>query len=821
MPGGSLLYRNLLTYQLYGANTDVGKTVWATILCKAFSRFRQTWYLKPVSTGPGDEADDRHVQRFASRTATRCLYQFGQPVSPHIAAAAVINEAVPPPTDRSIVNGILEHVQSCSQSASGATGVVLIETAGGVHSPAPSGASQADLYRPLRLPIMLVADSRLGGISSTISAFESLHVRGYDLDSVLVFQNDRYQNHGYLSTYFKDRGVTTLSLPPPPTRKDGVVEDEQEMGAYYERSCQSDDVAEFLSSCHDRHTRRIERLESMAAEAKQKIWYPFTQHRGLEPASILTIDSGHGDFFQTLTSTASDTEDNGTAMKQEAIMLRPTFDASASWWTQGLGHGSPTLSLAAAYAAGRYGHVMFAGAINEPALSLAELLLKHNRNPRLQKVFYSDNGSTGMEVAIKMALTASSRRYGWDESIEQEDAPKSKSELGIIGLRGSYHGDTIGAMDLSEQSAYNQKVHWYKGRGYWFDFPQVKLKKGKWIVESPSGMEKIFGVTESFQSLQSIFDRDRDQHGKRALYEHYIRSKLLEQVREHGLRFGALVIEPILLGAGGMLFCDPLFQRTLVDVVRSSQHIFAPASNATSVSADTNWQGLPVIFDEVFTGLYRLGHFSPSALLQVHPDISVHAKLLTGGLVPLCTTLASNSIYEAFLSDNKSDALLHGHSYTAHAVGCEVARTSVQTMLNMDERGQWDIYKRKWTERTAKPGTDPKSSRQALHSDDTVVWSMWDKDFVTNISQQEKVESVIALGSVLAISLHDQENAGYTSMAAVGLQRTLLREAGGERFNVHSRVLGNVLYLMASQTSEVGDLGAIERRMLDVLSNDG
>ncbi len=86
---GALLHRRLLTYQLYGANTDVGKTIFSTILCRAFARAGQkTWYLKPVSTGPLDEADDAHIRRFAPQAAATCLFQFALATSPHVAAAA-------------------------------------------------------------------------------------------------------------------------------------------------------------------------------------------------------------------------------------------------------------------------------------------------------------------------------------------------------------------------------------------------------------------------------------------------------------------------------------------------------------------------------------------------------------------------------------------------------------------------------------------------------------------------------------------------------------------------------------------------------------
>ena len=112
---------------------------------------------------------------------------------------------------------------------------------------------------------------------------------------------------------------------------------------------------------------------------------------------------------------------------------------------------------------------------------------------------------------------------------------------------------------------------------------------------------------------------------------------------------------------------DPLFQHILVQVVRESTHIFCPslpagAAGLLNAESPESWAGLPVVFDEVFTGLYRLGRFSSASFLQVHPDISVHAKLLTGGLVPLCATVASESVYNAFIGSEKRDALLHGHS---------------------------------------------------------------------------------------------------------------------------------------------------------------
>ena len=404
-----------------------------------------------------------------------------------------------------------------------------------MHSPTPSGTSQADLYRPLRLPICLVADHKLGGISASISAFESLHVRGYDLDAVLQFEDSHYQNHAYLRDYFEKKGIKTIALPTPPKRESSESEDQERMSEYYDKMAKHSAVEEILAELAEKHEKRIEDLEVMASRAYKQIWYPFTQHKDVSEKTILTVDSAYGDFFQTRVR-----DESGDGV------LNPTFDGSASWWTQGLGHGNPELSLAAAYAAGRYGHVMFAGAINEPSLLLAENLLQNLNNPRLQKVFYSDNGSTGMEVAAKMALTAACERYKWNVP---------KGNVGILGLKGSYHGDTIGTMDCSEPSVYNEKVHWYQGRGYWFDFPQVKLKDGEWIVETPSGMEEEFGIKTTFDSLNDIFDIETRYLSQMAeKYREYIEATLKRLVLEEGKTFGAVIMEPVILGAGGMLF---------------------------------------------------------------------------------------------------------------------------------------------------------------------------------------------------------------------------------------------------------------------------
>lgn len=206
--------------------------------------------------------------------------------------------------------------------------------------------------------------------------------------------------------------------------------------------------------------------------------------------------------------------------------------------------------------------------------------------------------------------------------------------------------------------------------------------------------------------------------------------------------------------------------------------------------------------------MYRLGRFTSASFLGVQPDISVHAKLLTGGLVPLCTTLASESIFKTFSSPDKTDALLHGHSYTAHPIGCQVAVESLKEMVKMEQSGHWDWAKKDgWIDEA---GTQTETTAHSTSTRHGQVWSVWPHDVVVSLSQHtSRVLGVWALGSVLAIHLKDQTHTGYTSSAAIGLRDTLIRGNVSESWNVHCRVLGNVLYLMAGQSTPKDSLDRI------------
>lgn len=407
-----------------------------------------------------------------------------------------------------------------------------------MHSPGPSGTTQADLYAPLRAPVILVGDAKLGGISQTIAAFESLRLRGYDVESILLFRDAVYENYRHLTDYFGERyAIPVDTVAEPPARRE-LSSDRERMRAYYDE-VSYDNARRVLERLDARHRSRISRLDEMAEKAHRHIWYPFTQQKHLPAERITAIDSAHGDHFQTLRAPTT---------SSSSSMLQPSFDGSASWWTQGLGHANPQLTLAAAHAAGRYGHVMFAEAVHEPALGLAETLLRDSNNTRLTRVFFSDNGSTGCEVAVKMALRAARVRYGADGD------GRTTKKLGVLGLKGSYHGDTIGAMDCAEPCTFNEKVEWYEGKGFWFDYPTVRCTEGKWVVDVPAALRADLGDGAKFDELGDVFDvHGREGRDECRMYERYI-EKMLEKLHAQGHRFGALMLEPVILGAGGMIF---------------------------------------------------------------------------------------------------------------------------------------------------------------------------------------------------------------------------------------------------------------------------
>ncbi|KAI6025012.1 hypothetical protein PISMIDRAFT_90179 [Pisolithus microcarpus 441] len=783
----SHLYRHLRIHQVFGANTDVGKTIVTTALVRASAlKNNAVFYLKPISTGPLHDADDKHVKRFAgpnqSLVETQCLFRYDEPVSPHLAvkmASRASENAVTVPSDRTFLNSVAQYVRSCARKCP--AGHMYIETAGGVHSPTLAGTTQLDSYRPLLFPTVLVGDSKLGGISSTISSYESLLLRGYAIDAVILFRDHYYRNYEYLSSYFATRGLRVLSLDPPPPRLDNHAQNAEITEAYYAKLVPGGldgDIFEAVRHLDDCHTRRIEELDTMPRRTLDTVWWPFVQH-GLvnSETDVTVIDSAWGDFFSVYERASG--SPSKTISNQNSL-LSPQFDSSASWWTQTLGHSTPSLALAAASAAGRYGHVIFPEATHLPALKLAEHLV--NEGPGkgwASRAFFSDNGSTGTEVALKMALRAFSA-----EAVPAM-TPVEKQNLGVIGLKGSYHGDTIGAMDATKESTYS--CEWHRPKGFWFDPPTVSIKRGKLAVSVSNLMPTSVPSTHHFNSLDALYDVEgRLSSSLAEAYRLFARQTLQAFICAKEQKLAALMLEPIVMGAGGMIFVDPLFQRVLVDLVRDVSLFSTP---------------LPVIYDEVFTGLYRLGLESAIPLLKANPDISVYAKMLTGGTLPLAVTLASDRIFQAFNGESKADALLHGHSYTAHPIGCQVANETLKLIGGLLQKEPWKAAQIKWS-------TDAKSR--------STIWSFWEPSFAHAVSHLDIVEEVMTLGTVFTVKFNG-DNTGYASHCARELLRSIKGVADdGSRsstFGIHFRTLGNTAYFMTSLNTPREVIEEVENRI--------
>ncbi|KZT29670.1 PLP-dependent transferase [Neolentinus lepideus HHB14362 ss-1] len=787
----SLLFKNLRVHQVFGANTDVGKTMLTSALVRASaSIYERVYYLKPVSTGPIEEADDEHVKRYIGANADRlhasCLYRFSEPLSPHLAVKLEADKGqteILVPSDETFVQALASRIHK-NASAAKSYSHMYVETAGGIHSPTLSGTTQVDSYRSLFLPTIVIGDSRLGGISSTISAYESLILRGYIVDSILLFKDEYYRNGEYLTPYFAEKGVDVATVDPPPPRLADPSANFAATEQYYRDlvpPSQEGVIFDVLSHLDNCHSQRIEELNSMPGRTLDTIWWPFVQHGHFKSAEdVNVIDSARGDFF-----TVYNGHRRPDSEKSTSSLLEPQFDGSASWWTQALGHANPILTIAAARAAGRYGHVMFPGATHLPALNLAERLVRDGPGKGwASRAFFSDDGSTGMEIALKMAL----RVFAMKQSPPLDMA--DRKNLGVLGLKGSYHGDTIGAMDACEEGVYT--CEWHNAKGYWFDPPYIAIRKGEVHITVPQSIIAEHSTDEIIlDSLSQAYAVNKRLDSPLAsIYRTYIRRTLCRLQEKENPVLAALVLEPLVMGAGGMIFVDPLFQRILVDSVREGE------SSRT----------LPVIFDEVFVGLYRLGMETCGPLLGVNPDISVHAKVLTGGLLPLAITLASNEIFQAFLSDNKTDALLHGHSYTAHPIGCEVANETLKMLTKITTSEKWQSMKAKWA---------------TSEDSDPAVFSVWDQNFVETISQLDHIKEVMTLGTVLAIKTRD-DTGGYRSASAQTLLKTVVAAANGDlpnAFGMHFRTLGNVAYFITNLNTPSETIRVVEDKIWFALSN--
>ena len=423
-------------------------------------------------------------------------------------------------------------------------------------------------------------------------------------------------------------------------------------------------------------------MNDLIQRDRDHLWHPYTQH-GNEPDPLAVVRA------------------EGSVL--ELADGRTLIDAISSWWATLHGHGHPVLTEALADQARTLDHVLFAGATHRPAVDLAEALVKVTP-PGLTRVFYSDNGSTAVEVALKMAYQR------WVQAGEPERRV-------FVALDGGYHGDTFGAMAVGDPDP--------------FFTPFAPL-----LFE----VRRIPPTTEA----------------------------LAETLEALGSRACALILEPLIQGAAGMAMHPSSFLRDARELCDRT--------------------GIPWIADEVMTGFGRTGTLFACDQAGVSPDYLCLSKGLTGGMLPLSATLTTDEVYASFLSEDRSRAFFHGHTFTANPMGCAVARASLQLCLEDDV-----------PRRLAALGERIEEALAHLRDDG-------------------RVAELRRLGGVVALELRPPagDRAGY--LAALGPK---LRRAALER-GVLLRPLGNVLYTLppASTTEDQADAIAAAMDELVAVAHD-
>lgn len=375
---------------------------------------------------------------------------------------------------------------------------------------------------------------------------------------------------------------------------------------------------------------------------------------------------------------------------------RSLIDGVAAWWTACHGYNHPHIAQAVSRQLETMPHIMFGGLAHEPALTLARRLCER-LGPGLDRVFYTESGSVAVEVAMKMAV-----QY-W---INRGERGRSR----MLAFKGGYHGDTFGTMA---------------------------------VCDPDDGMHTVF---RGLLTEHDIVDLPCDDVSFAAL-ETYL--------AQHHAHLAAILVEPLIQGAGGMLIHD-------ADTLRRLRLL-----------ADRH--GLLLIFDEIFTGFGRTGTMFAFEQAGIRPDIITLSKALTGGTLPLAATVASHKVFDAFWSDDPSQALMHGPTFMGNALACAAANASL------------DLFDSE--PRLEQVATIAAAMRVGLEPCRGLDW----------------VRDVRVLGAIGVVELDrivDRD----------GLRRRLV-DAG-----VWVRPFGNVVYLTPAFTIDADDLTFLMRTVCTVLS---
>jgi adenosylmethionine---8-amino-7-oxononanoate aminotransferase len=333
----------------------------------------------------------------------------------------------------------------------------------------------------------------------------------------------------------------------------------------------------------------LNRTESLRGKDRETIWHPFTQMAEWEKDAPLIIERGEGNYL-------IDTDG------------RRYFDGVSSLWVNLFGHRRREIDEAIRSQLDLLAHSTFLGLSHVPAVELSERLLAVSPGG-LGRVFYSDNGSTAMEVAIKMALQYWRQKGG-----------REKKEA-FLTLTEAYHGDTIGAVSAGGIDLFH-KI-----------FQPLLFSTRR--IPTPHCYRCPYGLARASCALVCA-------------------ARMEEEVRRHRQTLAAVIVEPLVQGAAGMLMMPEGYLARLRAVTRECEVL--------------------LVCDEVATGFGRTGTMFACEQEGVSPDIMAVAKGLTGGYLPLAATLTTQEVYDAFLGRYEEfKTFFHGHSYTANPLGCAAA----------------------------------------------------------------------------------------------------------------------------------------------------
>jgi len=315
------------------------------------------------------------------------------------------------------------------------------------------------------------------------------------------------------------------------------------------------------------------------------IWPPFTQIRNNPPQ----IEVSHA-------------KDAIIYTQNPSLEL---IDGISSWWVTLHGHSNEYIANAIAYQANKLEQIIFADFLHPQAKKLSERLSKVTN---LERLFFSDNGSTAVEVALKIA-------FQWWQN-------QNETRHQIIAFDGAYHGDTFGAMALGERNIFNSS----------FEKLMFPVKRSPWPA--------------TWFNDENIEEKEK-----------YALEKLTDLLKTPTV---AVIMEPILQGAGGMNMVRPEFIKKVSEAVKDNNSL--------------------LIADEVLTGFGRCGELFAYQKAAIQPDLIAISKGLTGGFLPMGITLSKEEIFSSFVSDSPQKTFWHGHSFTANPLGCAAANASLDLL---------------------------------------------------------------------------------------------------------------------------------------------